>query len=88
MWLKDHKEHGSTFGKTEAQPSEGVHAAHRDLSPSLSPYQDTRAEDELLGCWDISLLQRQDILGTQLPGGTPGRGSPCPARSRRAEMLA
>lgn len=69
LWLKDHKEHGSTFGETEAQPSEGVHAAHGDLSPSLSSCQDTRAEGELLGCWDISLLQLQgDPLAQPGPG--------------------
>lgn len=80
--LKDHREHRSTFGETEAQPSKGVHAAHRDLSPSLSPCQDTRAEDELLGhgtspCSSCT-PQLQDIPGTELPWGTPGRDCPCP----------
>lgn len=92
IWLlKDHREHWSPCGETEAPPSEGVRAAHRVLSPSLSPCQDTRAEDELgTGTSPCSscTLHLQDIPGTELPRGTPGRGSPFPDRSRGSGMLA
>lgn len=48
-------------GETEAQPSEGLHAARGDpvLSPSLC--QDAGAEDELPGCWDMSLLRSHTL---------------------------
>lgn len=90
--LKDHREHRTAFGETEAQPSKGMHAAHRDFSPSLSPCQDTRAVDELLGHWDISVLQ----LHTPSSGhprdrastGHPRQGMPLSRQVRGAGMLA
>lgn len=49
LWvLKGHREHRSALGKTEAQPSEGVHAAHRDPVLPLTLCQDTGVKDKLL----------------------------------------
>lgn len=73
-----------TFGEAEAQPSEGAHEARKDTSPSLSPCQDTRAEDELLGRWDISLLQLHMLSSghprDQAATGHPRQGIPLPSQ--------
>lgn len=93
LWvLKDHREHRATFGQAEAQPSEGVHEAGRTLAHpcprARTPEQRMNSSGAGTSPCSSCTPCLQHIPGTELPQGTPGTGSPCPARSRGAGMLA
>lgn len=93
LWvLKDHREHRATFGQAETQPSEGVHEAGRTLA---HPCPHARTPEQRMNSWGTGTSPcssctpcLQHIPETELPQGSPGTGSPCPARSRGAGMLA